>query len=73
MRVVCHTTLIEDWQRLVSEEVPPCEQALGLIARIPSTGNERPALGHDADMSLLNNALHPCQAVVAGRCVYCAD
>ncbi|MGJ7458754.1 beta-aspartyl-peptidase [Halomonas sp. RA08-2] len=79
MRVAGNTTLIADWQRLVREEVLPLEQALGLIsgnvARVLGldTRKGRLAVGHDADVTLLDDDLQPQQTFVAGKRIYAVD
>ncbi|WP_280546955.1 beta-aspartyl-peptidase [Halomonas sp. 11-S5] len=79
MRVAGNTTLIADWQRLVREEVLPLEQALGLIsgnvARVLGLDGQkgRLAVGHDADVTLLDGDLQPQQTFVSGKCVYARD
>ncbi|MFC2991887.1 beta-aspartyl-peptidase [Halomonas tibetensis] len=79
MRVAGNTTLIADWQRLVREEVLPLEQALGLIsgnvARVLGLDARkgRLAVGHDADVTLLDDDLQPQQTFVAGKRIYVGD
>ncbi|MGM0535425.1 MAG: beta-aspartyl-peptidase [Pseudomonadota bacterium] len=79
MRVAGNRTLIADWQRLVREEVLPLEQALGLIsgnvARVLGLDGRkgRLAVGHDADLTLLDDDLQPQQTFVAGKCIYVRD
>ncbi|WP_290795043.1 beta-aspartyl-peptidase [Halomonas sp.] len=79
MRVAGNTTLIADWQRLVREEVLPLEQALGLIsgnvARVLGLDARkgRLAVGHDADVTLLDDDLQPQQTFVAGNRIYAVD
>ena len=79
MRVAGNTTLIADWQRLVREEVLPLEQALGLIsgnvARVLGLDARkgRLAVGHDADVTLLDDDLQPQQTFVAGKRIYAVD
>ncbi|MBE0490087.1 MAG: beta-aspartyl-peptidase [Halomonas sp.] len=79
MRVAGNTTLIADWQRLVHEEVLPLEQALGLIsgnvARVLGleARKGRLAVGHDADVTLLDDDLQPQQTFVAGKRIYAVD
>ncbi|WP_163557746.1 beta-aspartyl-peptidase [Halomonas sp. NO4] len=76
MRVAGNTTLIADWQRLVREAVLPLDQALGLIsgnvARVLGLHDRkgRLAVGHDADVTLLDGDLQPQQTFVAGRRLY---
>ncbi|WP_372612085.1 beta-aspartyl-peptidase [Halomonas sp.] len=79
MRVARNTALIADWQRLVREGVLPMEQALGLIsgnvARVLGLHGQkgRLAVGHDADVALLDGDLQPRQTFIDGRGVYSAD
>ncbi len=79
MRVAGNTTLIADWQRLVREGVLPLEQALGLIsgnvARVLGLDGQkgRLAVGHDADVTLLDDDFQPQRTFIAGRCVFGAD
>ncbi|WP_280554140.1 beta-aspartyl-peptidase [Halomonas sp. 25-S5] len=79
MRVAGNTTLIADWQRLVREEVLPLEQALGVIsgnvARVLGLDGQkgRLAVGHDADVTLLDGDLQPQQTFVSGKRVYARD
>lgn len=76
MRVARNTALIAAWRRLVQEGVLPLEQALGLIsghvARVLGLAHRkgRLAVGYDADVTLIDAALTPCQTFVNGRCVY---
>ncbi|SHF68450.1 beta-aspartyl-dipeptidase (metallo-type) [Modicisalibacter ilicicola DSM 19980] len=76
MRVARNTALIADWQRLVHEEVLPLEEALGLIsghvARVLGLHDRKGclAVGFDADVTLLNDALQPQCTFVGGRCLY---
>ncbi|WP_416138484.1 beta-aspartyl-peptidase [Halomonas sp. HK25] len=79
MRVAGNTTLIADWQRLVREEVLPLDQALGLIsghvARVLGLDGHkgRLAIGHDADVTLLDSDLQPQQTFVAGKRIFASD
>ncbi len=79
MRVARNTALIADWQRLVREEVLPLDQALGLIsghvARVLGLHDRkgRLAVGHDADVTLLDGDLQPQQTFVAGKCIYARE
>jgi len=76
MRVASNARLLADWRRLVREEVLPLEQALGLIAGNVARvlGLEarkgRLAVGHEADVTLLDADLQPRRTFVAGRCVH---
>ncbi|MGM0701684.1 MAG: beta-aspartyl-peptidase [Pseudomonadota bacterium] len=73
MRVARNTALIGDWQRLVRENVLPLELALGLIganvARVLGleAHKGRLAVGFDADVTLIDDALQPQQTFVAGK------
>lgn len=79
MRVARNTALIADWQRLVREEVLPLDQALGVIsghvARVLGLQDRkgRLAVGHDADVTLLDGDLQPQQTFVAGKRLYARD
>lgn len=76
MRVARNTALIADWQRLVTEKVLPLETALellsGNVARVLGLDARkgRLAVGLDADITLLDDSLQPCQTWIAGRCIY---
>ncbi|GAA5174762.1 beta-aspartyl-peptidase [Modicisalibacter zincidurans] len=76
MRVARNTALIAAWRRLVQEGVLPLERALGLIsghvAQVLGLQHRkgRLAVGHDADVTLVDAALTPCQTFVNGRRVY---
>ncbi|MCG6658794.1 beta-aspartyl-peptidase [Halomonas campisalis] len=78
MRVARNTALIADWQRLVSEDVLPLEQALELIsgnvARVLGLHGRkgRLAVGYDADITLLDGDLQPQQTFIHGRCIFSA-
>jgi beta-aspartyl-dipeptidase (metallo-type) len=79
MRVAGNATLIADWRRLVREGVLPLEQALGLIsgnvARVLGLDDRkgRLAVGHDADVTLLDDDLQPRQTFVAGKRLHPGD
>ncbi|WP_148252162.1 beta-aspartyl-peptidase [Aidingimonas lacisalsi] len=79
MRVARNTALIADWQRLVHEKVLPLDQALGLIsshvARVLGLHDRKGhlAVGHDADITLLDGDLQPQQTFVAGKRLYARD
>ncbi|MGC3874618.1 beta-aspartyl-peptidase [Halomonas sp. GXIMD04776] len=76
MKVARNTALITDWQRLVREQVLPLEEALGLIsgnvARVLGLHDRKGhlAVGFDADVTLINDALQPQCTFVGGRCLY---
>lgn len=75
-RVARNTALLRDWRRLVQEEVLALEQALGLVtgnvARVLGLHRQKGtlAVGRDADITLLDAALHPQRTIVGGRTVY---
>ena len=76
MRVAGNTTLLSDWQRLVHEGVLPLETALCLltsnVARVLGVHAHKGRLapGFDADITLLDEHLMPCQTWVAGRRIH---
>ncbi|RDD61943.1 beta-aspartyl-peptidase [Ferruginivarius sediminum] len=79
MRVARNTALIEDWQRLVLEEVLPLDRALGLIsgnvARVLGLQERkgRLAAGFDADVTLLDDKMRPIRTFAGGQCVYASE
>jgi len=79
MRVAGNTTLLNDWRRLVSEQVLSLEVALPLIganvARVLGLQGRkgRLAVGQAGDVLLLDEALRPRRTLVAGRTVWQSD
>lgn len=77
-RVARNTAFLRDWRRLVREDVLALEQALGLVsgnvARVLGLQKRKGALavGHDADITLLDRELWPQRTLVAGRLIYTA-
>lgn len=79
MRVAGNTTLLNDWRRLINDNVLTLDAALGLltshVARVLGIDAHkgRIAPGFDADITLLDDGLVPRQTWVAGRRIHGAD
>lgn len=78
MRVAGNATLLSDWQRLVNDGVLPLDLALGLlttnVARVLGIDAHKGRLapGFDADITLLDERLVPCQTWVGGQRIHVA-
>jgi beta-aspartyl-dipeptidase (metallo-type) len=79
MRVARNTALVEDWRRLVLEEVLPLDRALGLIsgnvARVLGLQERKGWLapGFDADIALLDARMEPLRTFAGGRCIHASE
>jgi len=76
MRVAGNTTLLADWRRIVETGIITPTQAVAMltanVARV--LGLERSkgrlAVGHDADVTLLDAAYQPLRTIVGGRTLF---